>query len=163
VEDWELKAREQIRDLVARYNAYGDGGRFDEVMALFAEDAVVEVVGRETYRGRDEIRKLFTGAARPRPQAPDANRSAPAPTPTPIWHHSSTLVIDLDSRSLARGRCYFAVLTPAGLDHWGRYRDQYRAAGGQWLFAERRIRVDAMVPGGWAERNMEHPESPQDP
>ena len=50
MEDWELKAREQIRHLAARYNAFGDSGRFENVMALFAEDAVVEVVGHLTYR-----------------------------------------------------------------------------------------------------------------
>lgn len=150
MQNWELKAREQIRDLVARYNAYGDRGRFDEVLALFAEDATVEVVGYRTYRGRDEIRQLFTGAARPRPRD-----SSPTP-PTPVWHHTSTLVIDLDleDRALARGHCYFAVLTKAGLDHWGRYRDQYRAADDSWLFSERRIRIDAMVPEGWAEGNL---------
>ena len=117
MQDWELKAREQIRDLVARYNAYGDSGRFDEVLALFAEDATVEVVGYRSYHGRDEIRELFSGAARPR------QRNSSAPPPTPIWHHTSTLVIDVEDRALARSRCYFAVLTKAGLDHWGRYRD----------------------------------------
>ena len=58
MEDWELKAREQIRHLAARYNAFGDSGRFENVMALFAEDAVVEVVGHQTYRGHAEIRRL---------------------------------------------------------------------------------------------------------
>ncbi len=57
MEDWELKAREQIRHLAARYNAFGDSGRFENVMALFAEDAVVEVVGHQTYRGHAEIRR----------------------------------------------------------------------------------------------------------
>ena len=61
---------------------------------------------------------------------------------------------------LADGRCYFSVLTPGGLDHWGRYRDRYRAVDGRWLFEERRIRVDAMVPGGWAERNLGSPSPP---
>ena len=157
MEDWELKAREQIRDLVARYNAFGDSGRFDEVIALFAQDAVVEVVGHQTYWGHDEIRRLFRGAARPRSQAVDA---PPPSSPTPIWHHTSTLVIDLEDRVLARGRCYFNVLTPAGLDHWGRYRDRYCASDGGWLFAERRIRVDSMVAGGWAERNLASPPAP---
>ena len=58
MEDWEPKAREQIRHLAARYNAFGDSGRFENVMALFAEDAVVEVVGHQTYRGHAEIRRL---------------------------------------------------------------------------------------------------------
>ena len=40
---WELEARESIRDIVARYNANGDSGRFDEVMVLFAPDAVMQV------------------------------------------------------------------------------------------------------------------------
>ena len=34
-----------IRDLVARYNANGDSGRFDQVLELFAPDAVMEIVG----------------------------------------------------------------------------------------------------------------------
>ena len=150
MEDWELKAREQIRDLVARYNAYGDSGRFDELVALFAQDASIEIVGDRHYRGQEEIRELFTGAARPRRQPKGA---APA-APTPIWHHTSTLVMEMEDRALASGRCYFAVLTQAGLDHWGRYRDRYCAVDGGWLFAERRVRVDAMVPEGWAEGNL---------
>ncbi|MCZ6542296.1 MAG: nuclear transport factor 2 family protein [Planctomycetota bacterium] len=65
MEDWELKAREQIRHLAARYNAFGDSGRFENVMALFAEDAVVEVVGHQTYRGHAQLRLttfLYIGA-----------------------------------------------------------------------------------------------------
>ncbi len=55
MEDWELKAREQIRHLAARYNAFGDSGRFENVMALFAEDAVVEVVGRRWCMNRRRV------------------------------------------------------------------------------------------------------------
>ena len=82
MQDWELKAREQIRDLVARYNAYGDSGRFDEVLALFAEDATVEVAGHRIYRGRDEIRELFSGAARPRQM--DSSPAAPTTATSPL-------------------------------------------------------------------------------
>ena len=46
MELWELVARESIRDLVARYNANGDAGRFDQVWTLFADDAVMELVTR---------------------------------------------------------------------------------------------------------------------
>src|SRR5579864_7356005 len=38
MEFWELIAREAIRDLVARYNANADTGRFDQVMELFSPD-----------------------------------------------------------------------------------------------------------------------------
>ena len=41
MELWELTARESIRDLVARYNANADTGRFDQVLELFAPDAVM--------------------------------------------------------------------------------------------------------------------------
>src|SRR3954464_15685043 len=45
MEQWELVAREAIRDLVARYNANGDSGRIDEVIALFAPHAVLDIMG----------------------------------------------------------------------------------------------------------------------
>ncbi len=44
MELWELAARESIRDLVARYNANGDSGRFEQQMQVFAPDAVMELV-----------------------------------------------------------------------------------------------------------------------
>ena len=55
-------ARDAIRELVARYNQLGDGGRIDALLALFASDATLEVVPDRVYRGRDEIRTLFDGA-----------------------------------------------------------------------------------------------------
>ncbi|HMQ26843.1 MAG TPA: nuclear transport factor 2 family protein, partial [Acidimicrobiales bacterium] len=56
----DLLAREAIRDLVARYNAYGDSGLLDPMMALFADDAVLEV-GAVAYEGPEAIRGLFSG------------------------------------------------------------------------------------------------------
>ena len=38
MEMWELLARESIRDLVARYNANGDSGRFDPVLNIITRD-----------------------------------------------------------------------------------------------------------------------------
>jgi hypothetical protein len=61
-------------------------------------------------------------------------------------------VIDVSEQGFARGRLYYAVLTERGLDHWGCYVDEYRDAQGGWRFARRRVTVDALVPGGWAER-----------
>jgi hypothetical protein len=54
-------------------------------------------------------------------------------------------------RERARGRCYYAVLTDRGLDHWGRYVDEYRREGERWLFAKRRATVDGRAPGSWSE------------
>jgi len=148
----ELAARESIRDLVARYNASGDSGRFEETMSLFAEDAVVEVVPGRTYTGRDEIRSLFTGAAKT-----DATEATSEPKKRRfIRHYTATHQIEVLGPDEARGRSYYAVITESGLDHWGRYVDRYVQRDGRWLFLHRHISVDASVPGGWADRASAH-------
>jgi ketosteroid isomerase-like protein len=141
MELWELVARESIRDLVARYNANGDSGRFDQVMELFAPDAVMEPVGH-VYRGRAEIVTIFERAA-------EAARRWPHPPQ--IRHNTSTLQIDVASPTEASSRCYYHVLTGMGLDHWGRYVDRYCELDGRWYFAHRRVFLDGAVPGGWGE------------
>jgi ketosteroid isomerase-like protein len=140
VETWELSARESIRDLVARYNANGDAGRFDPMLDLFAEDAVLEVPG-EILTGRTEIRGFFEQVAAGGSGRPAVRR---------LRHFSATLQIDLESRTAAHGRCYYQVLTEAGLDHWGRYVDRYCCPEDRWLFAHRVVSVDGTVAGGWA-------------
>jgi hypothetical protein len=37
------------------------------------------------------------------------------------------------------------------VDHWGRYRDEFTASGGQWRFSSRVISVDGFAPGGVGE------------
>lgn len=140
-----LVAREAIRDLVARYNVAGDSGRIDDMLVLFAEDAVLEVDPGRRYCGRGEIRTLFEGARDP--------GSPPHPIRF-LRHFVTTHQIDLAASDAAHGRCYFAVLTDAGLDHWGRYIDDYALCEGRWRFRARKVVVDAMVPGGWGERSQ---------
>jgi uncharacterized protein (TIGR02246 family) len=142
LEIWELIARESIRDLVARYNANGDAGRFDSMLELFAVDAVLEVPN-QTLAGRAAIRSFFEavaagGSGRPRVRL--------------LRHFTATLQLDVEGPSKARGRCYYQVLTEAGLDHWGRYVDRYHCQDGRWLFAQRVVSVDGSVAGGWADR-----------
>jgi hypothetical protein len=144
MEAWEVAARESIRDLVARYNASGDAGRFDETLALFAADASLTVLPSRHYEGHREIRSLFTEAAR--------TTRAPEPSARLIRHFTATHQIDLVSPSEGTGRCYYAVLTDVGLDHWGRYVDRYVYRDERWLFAQREISVDRAIPGGWGER-----------
>ena len=143
LEHWELVAREAIRDLVARYNANGDAGRIDQVVELFAPDAVMDVAGR-TYAGHDEIRGMFGGVVR------DVKGGTPSGARPVIHHHTSSLQIDLVDETTASSRCYLQVLMTHGLDHWGRYLDNYAVVDGRWRFVRREIRVDGMAPGGWA-------------
>ncbi len=90
---WELVARESIRDLVARYNANGDSGRFDQVMELFAPDAVMEIEGEAPKVGHDEIRTIFTGAA---------GRADWGDRPVYLRHVTGTHQIDLIDESPRR-------------------------------------------------------------
>ena len=140
MEQWELVARESIRDLVARYNANGDSGRFDQVVALFAPDAVMDV-GGVVVRGHDEIRAIFTSV-----QTDLTGRAQP----TSLHHHTATLQIDVIDPSTATARCYFEVLMAHGLDHWGRYLDEFGVVDGAWRFTRRRVITDGATPGGWA-------------
>jgi hypothetical protein len=143
MEQWELAAREAIRHTIASYTYAADRGRFDDLVALFAIDGVLEVhgVGGARAEGRDAIGRFF-GAVNT-----DVVGSAP---PGRMHHHVSSLWIDVVSDSAARASSYFMVLTGAGADHWGRYRDELVPAGDRWLFAHRLVRTDGMTPGGWA-------------
>jgi 3-phenylpropionate/cinnamic acid dioxygenase small subunit len=141
VELWELVAREQIRDTIARYAHCVDGGRFDELVELFVADGVLEVEGEPPHRGRDAIRAFVSVTGR------DLAAETGAPR---IRHHVGSVVIDLDGESRARARCYFLAVTDRGVDHWGRYHDDLLHAGDSWLFLRRRVRTDCAAPGGWA-------------
>ena len=134
----QLLAREAIRDLVARYNAYGDSGLFDPMMDLFTTDAALELEDR-TYRGRDDIRAMFASV-------PERSSEGGTRPPAYLRHCTATHQIDLVDDDHATGRCYFSVLSSIGLDHWGRYLDGYRRVDGAWRFARRRVLVDDLHP-----------------
>ncbi|WP_420639273.1 nuclear transport factor 2 family protein [Candidatus Poriferisocius sp.] len=146
MELWELIARESIRDLVARYNANGDSGRFDQVMELFAPDAVMRTPNQEDKHGIDQIRTIFTGAQ-------DTLAEVGGGTPKYIRHHTASHQIDVISPDEARGRCYYFVLMEHGLDHWGRYIDRYGVVDDQWRFIERSVTLDGHIPGSWGAPN----------
>lgn len=140
----ELIAREEIRELVAAYAQLADGGRFDELLELFAEDGVLHGGDAPEARGRDAIRAFLTGTGADL-QDVTAVRL--------IRHHVSNLHIEVVSEDEARGTAYFFVVTDRGPDHWGRYRDHYVRRDGRWRFAHRRARLDGYAPGSWtAER-----------
>jgi hypothetical protein len=148
----EVLAREGIRDLVTRYNSCGDTGKFDRLWNLFADDAVVEVGPahgeRTTYTGLEAVKRIFAGAQdRVLAQVESA-------IPTYIRHFTATHQIDLVDTDHATGRCYFAVIigggsSPGGLDHWGRYIDDYIRIDGTWRFKRRHVYVDGSVANSW--------------
>jgi hypothetical protein len=151
----DLLAREAIRDLVARYNSYGDSGKFDLMWPLFVPDAVMEIIGtdgeRTTHMGIDEIKRIFTGANDRVVAQSDANQAPPVY----IRHSTATHQIDLVDADHATGRCYFSVIVgqvgggAGGLDHWGRYVDDYVRIDSQWRFQRRRVYVDGRDGNSW--------------
>jgi hypothetical protein len=144
VELWELSAREAVRHTIATYTYAADHGRFEDLVALFAVDGVLEVHGTGGARaeGRDAILDFFRGVGS------DVVTTAP---PGRMQHHVSSVRIDVVSAAEANATSYFTVMTGAGVDHWGRYRDRLTPDGDRWLFAHRLVRTDGRTPGGWAD------------
>ena len=147
MELWEVVARESIRDLVTRYNSNGDTGRFAQVLELFSPHATMELVaddgGTRIYHGKDEIETIFAGT-RARWSTEAAERAAPRYVRHCVFTHQ----IDFVDQTHARGRSYFQVLMAHGLDHWGRYVDEYEERDGRWLFIRRRVTTDGHAEGG---------------
>ena len=100
MEAWELDAREQIRDLVASYNAHGDRGRFDEVMTLFTDDAVMDVGDGHIYSGIQEIRTIFTETQESVHDGLDNDTTKPRY----LQHHTAIPAITFESSDAARGQ-----------------------------------------------------------
>jgi 3-phenylpropionate/cinnamic acid dioxygenase small subunit len=140
MEAWELVAREQIRDTIARYAHCVDGGRFDDLVELFLPDGVLEIEGEPPLRGRAAIKAFVAGVGR------DLAAAAAAPR---IRHHVGNVVIELDGTTRARTRCYFLAVTDRGVDHWGRYRDELVPWGDRWRFVRHQVRTDGAAPGSW--------------
>jgi hypothetical protein len=47
-------------------------------------------------------------------------------------------------------RTYYAVLSSFGLDHWGRYLDEFGVVDGEWLITKRNVTTEGVDPDGWA-------------
>lgn len=140
----EIAARIAIRDLVSRYNLYGDTGRSDDVAQLFTEDGVLEYReggSSERFTGRAEIVEFLE-----RVKAQWIAESDAAGVSARVFHSVGTHVVDLlDDHAV--GEAYVTVLRHDGLAEWGRYRDQYVFRDGRWSLAYRRASVDGRVVG----------------
>jgi hypothetical protein len=160
MELWELIARESIRDLVARYNANGDSGRFPQMLEVFADDASMELVATDgtvqRYDGIDQVATIFTdtkanwdatvasggSGGSDGGDGGSGDGGSSGKFRHHIRHFTATHQIDLIDESHARGRCYFLVVMAHGLDHWGRYVDEYGVRDGRWVITSRRAFSD---------------------
>ncbi|HLM19312.1 MAG TPA: nuclear transport factor 2 family protein [Acidimicrobiia bacterium] len=158
MELWELVARESIRDRIARWNSNGDAGRMAEMVKVLAPDVQFSIREGEVLHGRDEVLQSLLGVreakARSGSAAPDAvpvtGRYLPPGKRPSIRHYTSSPTIDFESETHARVRTYYAVLSSFGLDHWGRYLDEFGVVDGEWLITERTVTTEGVDPDGWA-------------
>jgi hypothetical protein len=138
VEMWELVAREQIRDTLARYNWSGDAGRLDGLAETFCADGVLEIRGSEPLRGRAEIVAFLSGVTR--------NVAVNVDVKPVIRHNVANVLFTRLTPDEAHVSCYFTVVTHIGLDHFGRYRDTLVPDGGTWLIKHRKVSTDWTAP-----------------
>ncbi|OBA62671.1 hypothetical protein A5647_07320 [Mycobacterium sp. 1100029.7] len=134
MEIWELTAREQIRDTLARYNWSGDAGRLDGLAETFCTDGVLEIRGAEPLRGRSAITAFLGGIT--------GKLAIDADVKPIVRHNVTNILFGTVTPDEARVSCYFTVLTHIGLDHFGRYRDILVPDGDSWLIRHRTVSTD---------------------
>lgn len=135
---WEMVAREQIRDVLARYNWSGDAGRLDELAGTFRTDGVLEIRGMEPLRGRAEIAAFLGGVT--------ADTAGTGAVKRIVRHNLANLMFTELTPDRAHVSSYFTVLTEIGLDHFGRYRDTLVPEGDGWLIEHRKVTTDWASP-----------------
>lgn len=125
-----LDEKDAIRELMAEYCFRLDGGRFDEMAALFTEDGTWDTAfGKATGRGAiaELARSIRAQAGSQRPRA---------------VHLVANIVIALDG-ARARVRSNWTVVqnSPQGpqIGSGGAYEDEMAKADGRWLFRYRKI------------------------
>jgi SnoaL-like domain len=138
VEVWQLVAREQIRDTLARYNWSGDAGRLDGLAETFCTDGVLEIRGLEALCGRSEIAS-FLGAV-------TGNVARDVDLKPVVRHNVANVLFAAVTRDAAHVSSYFCVVTHIGLDHFGRYRDVLVPDGDTWLIKHRKVSTDWAAP-----------------
>jgi hypothetical protein len=143
---WELVAREQIRDTLARYNWTGDAGRLEELTETFCADGVLEIRGLQPLHGRSEIVAFLGGVT--------GKVTVSAKVKPMVRHNVANVLFNEVSRDHADVSCYFTVVTHIGLDHIGRYRDTFVPDGTGWLIKHRKVSTDWAAPNSVMARRM---------
>lgn len=134
-----LLVREAARDLVARYNAYGDMGKIDMQTQLFAPTAQFEYRDGDEQlimQGRNEIAEFMRSM-----QRRWISESTSAGNSAYVFHSATTHIIDVEDESHASGQAYVSLLRATGLAEWGIYRDEYVRLDEGWRFARRSVKV----------------------
>ena len=121
----ELEDELAVRRLTARYCHVVDEQRMDDLLALFAEDATVTIMG-QTYVGHAGVREWNPGAFSGK-------------------HVTANLLVTFEGDD-ATGRADWLFFLPGeggqvALAAAGVYHDRYRRTGDGWQFVRREIEL----------------------
>jgi hypothetical protein len=122
--------KDAIREVLAEYCFRLDGGRFDEMAALFTEDGTWD-----TAFGKAEGRAAIAALAR------SLGERGPQPRPRAV-HLTTNIVIALDGeRAEVRSNWTVVQNGPQGpqIGSGGGYADDLVKQNGRWLFRYRKI------------------------
>jgi ketosteroid isomerase-like protein len=128
-----LESREAITALISRYTEVIRYGRPSDVLAMMAENAVVELRHADPdspeaselvarYTGHDEIRHSF---------------AAHAGVATRVWPMIHNLRIDLDGDRASSVCVLHSAVWPEGKQFVGEYRDTWSRRDGTWKIMSR--------------------------
>lgn len=118
-----LEAKDEIRELTARYCHAVVEGDADTIVGLFCEDGVFRA-HTLAPAGREALREFYAGVV-------GANTYKPF-----IQNH----VIEFEDKTHASGRCSVEIRVLQDGEAYtqaGHYLDKYRKVDGSWRFAER--------------------------
>lgn len=128
---------EEIKRVKNLYADLYDGGRVEEALELFTDDAVCEFGPKYgNWNGKAEIRAKYSGIWE--------NARANGGKPYEFMHAFTNPLITLTGPDTARGRWYLLEFTSrVGEDSpprtFGLYYDDYRKEDGQWKIARSRF------------------------
>jgi SnoaL-like domain len=134
VEMWELIAREQIRDTLARYNWSGDSRLIEGLAETFCADGVLEIRGFQPLHGRSAIMTFLGGVT--------GNIAGSVDVKPVVRHNIANVLFTSLTPDEAQVMSYFTVVTHIGLDHFGRYRDTLVPDADTWLIKHRKVSTD---------------------
>ncbi|MBT6275658.1 MAG: nuclear transport factor 2 family protein, partial [Chromatiales bacterium] len=132
-----IEAKDEIRELTARYCHAVVDGDSETIVSLFCGDGVFRM-RRKVVSGRSELETFYGGGVGGQTHKPF------------IQNH----VIEMTSETEATGRCSVEIrIVQDGQAYTaaGHYLDSYRKENGKWRFADRHFNAYHYVPlsEGW--------------
>jgi 3-phenylpropionate/cinnamic acid dioxygenase small subunit len=131
-----LEEKDAIRETIASYCFYFDGGEFDQWLELFTDDCVYDAGHMGMHRGKEGLRALVA----------DVKKTLP-PGGKPALKHCVSNEIVRVTGAEATAQSYVTVYFAKGANEIvpgliGRYEDRLVKRGGRWLFQSRKIHFE---------------------